>query len=137
MWKQLLDKERLAGYLDDISNSYDSRFDRIKTIDEPIVYVDSSDAFVESILAARKNGQFDDQISEKVHRYFKYLSYLPLVVNDMASCLIFLEVIDSLEMEIAACLKVARPLPLFKRMKPDSKLFLQYFHRFGLDYTER
>ena len=90
-----------------------------------------------SILDKRNGGAFKKQISEKVQRYFKYLAYLPLVVNDLSSCLIFLEVIDNLEAEIASSLKIERPLPLFDRMKPQSKLFLDYFHKFGIKYTER
>ena len=137
LWKKLLDRERVASYLDAIRDSRNYRFEAIEIIDEHSVYVDSSDAFIRSVLDVRKGGEFDNQISEKVRRYFKYLSYLPLALNDLISCLIFLEVIDKLEAEIAGSLEVARPLPLFQRMRPDSKLFLEYFLKFGLAYIER
>lgn len=137
LWKKLLGRKRAGNYLDAIRDYYDDRFDEITIIDEPVVYVDSADAFVKSVLDRRKDGRFDKLVSEKVHRYFRYLAYLPLVVNNMESCLIFLEVIDRLEVEIADSLKLKRPLELFRRMKPDSKLFLEYFERFGPEYTVR
>ncbi len=137
LWKELLDKERAGNYLDVIRDYHDARFDKIRMIDEPVVYVDSADAFVKSVLDRRKDRPFDNLVSEKVHRYFRYLSYLPLVFNNMASCLIFVEVIDRLEVEIAASLKLKRPLELFRRMKPDSKLYLDYLERFGLEHTVR
>ena len=135
LWKQLLEKERLDSFIHSISEFQDSRFKRIKIIDEPLVYIDSSDAFISSVLDKRSNGKFETDISKKVHRYFKYLSYLPLVINEMPSCIIFLEVIDKLETEICACLELARLLPLFERIEP--KLILQYYKRYGLNYIER
>ncbi len=136
LWKQLLDKGRAASYLNAIKESYDDRLERISIIKEHTVYIDLSDAFINSIFEERKKGEFDNNISENVRRYLNYLSYLPLVVHDIASCLIFLEAIDKLEAEIAVSLRIERPLPLFQRMKPSSNLFLEYFRKFGLDYAE-
>ncbi len=137
LWKQLLDKERVDSYLYSIRRYEDDRYDRIKTVDEPVVYIDASDGFISSVLNKREQGQFDHPIPKNIHRYLKYLSYLPLVVHDTSSCLIFLEVIDKLEADIATSLELGRPQALFQRMSPDSKLFLEYFTRFGLDYEER
>jgi hypothetical protein len=136
LWKQLLDKGRAASYLNAIKDSFDDRLERISIVKEHTVYIDLSDAFVNSIFEERKKGEFGNNISENVRRYLKYLSYVPLVVHEFASCLICLEAIDRLEAEIAISLKIKRPLPLFQRMKPSSKLFLEYFMRFGLDIIE-
>lgn len=137
LWKELLERKRMDSYLDTTRSFLDDRFDKIRIIDEPVVYVDSADTFIRSLLDKRQSGCFDSQVSKKVQKYFKYLSYLPLVIHNIESCMIFLEVIDTLEAEIADSLKLKCPLQLFRRMKPDSKLFLDYFYRFGLKYMER
>jgi len=136
LWKQILHRERLNTYLASISELYDDRFDRVRLIQEPLVYVDQSDSFVRSLLSAKEREAFDTATWQKVLRYLKYLSYLPLVINNLESCIIFLEVIDQLETELSEFLCIERPSPLFERMKPNGKLFFDYFRLFGLSYTE-
>lgn len=137
LWKQLLGIRRSQNYLKKIEEFYDDRFDLLKLIKEPVVYVDRADTFVKAILAAKQRGVLDTHKTEKVTRYFKYLSYLPLVLSELSSCLIFLEVIDQLEDELSASLKIKRPNQLFSRMKPNCKVFLEYYEKFGLNYMEK
>ena len=137
LWKQLIHRERVNGYLAKIEEFYDDRYANVKLIENLIVYVDRSDSFVKCLLSARQRGALNRVEREKMDRYFKYLSYLPLVISNMASCLIFLEAIDQLEAELSSSMKKKRPPSVFARMKPSSKLFLTYFERFGLDYTEK
>ena len=124
LWEDLLDSKRAAHYTHRIRKSW---LKGVKILDVPIIYVDSSDSFVQSVLEQRKKGPFDDRLSAKVYRYFKYLQYLPLAIYNESSCIIFFEVIDSLEQEIAGLLGAACPPPFVDRLKPDSKLFLAYF----------
>lgn len=135
LWKKLLGKERLEGFLKSINAFHDDRYERLNIIEEPLVYIDSSDTFISSVLDKRANGEFDIEISRKVYRYLKYLSYLPLAIYDMSSCIIFLEVIDELEAEICACLKLAQLPPSFERIEP--KLILQYYDKYGVGYIEQ
>jgi hypothetical protein len=135
LWKVLLDREPMVSYMDAMSGFAD--FCGIKAVHEPIVYLDASDAFLRSVLDQRKDGRFDNEVSEKIQRYFKYLSYLPMVAGHFEVCLIFLEVIDRLEAEIADCLNASQPLPLFQRMGPDSKIFIAYFRRVGANYMAK
>ena len=86
---------------------------------------------------AKEREAFDTPTWQKALRYLKYLSYLPLVVNNLESCIIFLEVIDQLETELSELLEVEPPRPLFERMKPNSKVFLDYFKSFGHHCTEQ
>lgn len=136
LWKRLVDKGRQSTYLDPIREFSDDRFDRIKIIDEPIVYVDVSDNFINSVLEKRKEGPFDDHISKNIQRYFKYLSFFPLALSDTSSCLIFLEVLEKIEEDISISLGIKQPSPLFERMKPNSSVFLEYYNKFGLVYSE-
>jgi hypothetical protein len=137
LWKQLLQRARANSYLDSIEDYHDDRFRSLKLIEEPVVLLDRSDPFVKSLVNAYEREGFDNRIAQKVVRYVRYLSYLPLVVHNLASCIVFLEVVDELEAELSSDLKLRRPRQVFARMKPSSKLFLQYFARFGLKYTER
>jgi hypothetical protein len=106
-------------------------------LSEPLCYIDHSDEFVNTILEERKRGPFSEQLTKKVYRYFKYLSYLPLIVNNTSSTLVFLATIDLLESDIAESLNCAVPPIIFERMKPNSKLYLTFFEKFGLEYIEQ
>jgi len=136
LWKQLLHRERLDSYLASISEFYDNRFGDLKLIQEPLVYVDQSDPFVKALLSAKARESFDTPTWQKAMRYLKYVSYLPLVVNNLSSCIIFLEVIDQLEIELSELLEIDPPPPLFERMKPNSRVFLDYFN-ISYDYTKQ
>jgi hypothetical protein len=54
----------------------------------------------------------------------------------MASCLIFIEVLDNLKKLIAESLCLQRPQELFKRMKPNSTVYFQYYEQKGMTYIE-
>jgi len=135
LWKQLMEEERMESLLHAITVGLDNRFERVNVKEEPGVYVDASDTFIATVLDKRRQGEFDATLVAKIRRYFKYLSYLPQLVHGLEGCLIAVEVIDNIEAEIANCLGVSRPAALFERMKPDSKLFLEYFRRFGLNFA--
>ncbi len=137
LWKQLLPQERLDNYLACLSDLYGARFEELKLIQEPLVYVDQSDSFVGLLLSAKDREAINTTTSQKIWRYLKYLSYLPLVFNDLESCIIFLEVIEQLERELSELLGIERPQSLFERMKPNSKVFLDYFKSFGPKYDEQ
>lgn len=137
LWKQLLDKERITCYLDSIREFEDSRYERIHILEEPISYIDYSDTFVKSILEKRSCEQFNENTAKKIFRYFKYISYLPLVINNLSSTIVFLEALDLLESEIAESINIPPPPTIFERMKPNCKLFLAYFERYGLAYDQQ
>jgi len=137
LWKQLLDKELIECYLNSISQFDHIRYKKINIIEEQISYIDCTDSFIKSILEKRKYEQFDENTAKKIFRYFKYVSYLPLVINNLSSTIVFLEAIDLLETEISERINIPRPPTIFERMKPNCKLFLAYFDRYGLAYDQQ
>lgn len=137
LWSTLLDSKRRNGYLEAIRSYEDSRYESFDIIAEPIVLVDASDDFIKAILKIRERRKIDKEISDKIYRYFRYLSYLPLVICEMSSCIIFIEVLDKLEEDISKSLQIQRPKEIFKRMKPHSQLYLEYFENFGLKYEQK
>jgi len=137
LWKRLLQRATATSYLDSIEDHYDDRFRALKLVREPVVLLDQSDPFVRSLVEAYERKGLDTRTSRNAVRYMRYLSYLPLVVGNLASCVVFLEAIDQLEADLSSDLKLKRPRPVFARMKPSSNLFLQYFRRFGLKYTRK
>ncbi|MBI5540758.1 MAG: ATP-binding protein [Bacteroidia bacterium] len=132
LWHQLIEKSRRNVYTKSLRDYKDERYECIQTIEEHTVLVDSTDIFIAEIIKAYDNLNPDQ--CQLLKRYFKYLSYLPLVINNMESCLIFIEVIDSIEDSLSVSLGLKRPQELFKRMKPNSKLYLQYFTKCGMQY---
>jgi hypothetical protein len=137
LWRTLLDSKRREGYLGAIRRYSDGRYESLDILAEPVVLVDASDDFVKAILKIREHKEIDKDISDNIYRYFKYLSYLPLTIHDMASCIIFTEVLDKLEEDISKSLQMQRPEEIFKRMKPDSQLYLEYFQTFGIKYEQK
>lgn len=136
LWSTLLDSKRRNGYLETITSHDRHGIESICILAEPIVVVDASDDFIKAILKIRERGKIDKEISDKIYRYFKYLSYLPLVIHNMASCIIFIEVLDKLEEDISKSLQIQRPKEIFRRMEPHSQVYLEYFQNFGIEYDQ-
>ncbi|HZK93701.1 MAG TPA: ATP-binding protein [Prolixibacteraceae bacterium] len=134
LWNQLIEKDRRRAYIKSLRDYSDRRYESIKTVVEHTVLVDSTDSFMAAII--KKYDDLNIDQCQTLKRYFKYLSYLPLVVHNMASCLIFIEVIDSIEHSLSVSLGLKRPQELFKRMQPNSKLYLQYFKKNDMPYIK-
>ncbi|MBN1459456.1 MAG: ATP-binding protein [Armatimonadetes bacterium] len=137
LWKELVDKDRLDGYLDCFEDFYDDRFrDAIVLQKPPVVYVDALDEFIEKVVAAARESMLDPAAAAAAALYLQYLSYLPLVVDNLESCLIFLAAVERLEAQLAIALHVELPPPVLTRMAPAGKVFLSYFNEFGMDYIQ-
>lgn len=134
LWHKLTEKDRHSTYIKCLNEYSGDRFESIKLIEEHIVLIDSTDPFISDIL--RRYEALKSAECQVLQRYFKYLSYLPLVVHNMESCLIFLNVLDNIEKELSELLSLHRPVELFTRMKPDSSVYLQYLKKCGLSYVE-
>ncbi|HYE84608.1 MAG TPA: ATP-binding protein [Clostridia bacterium] len=129
---ELIDSERKTEYSHAFEAFKDKRYECIKLVKEHIVLLDSSDTFINSIL--KNEAKFTYEQAALVSRYFRYLSYLPLIVHNFESCQMIIEVLDKLEKEIALVISIDRPQCIFSRMKPDSSIYTQYFNRYGMNY---
>jgi len=98
----------------------------VRLLSEPTVYVDAEDEFIDRIISLRTKRTLEDKISKKIFRYFRYLSFLPLAISDLSSCLIFFETLESLEEEIADALGFDRQRPLLRRMGKIRSIYFQY-----------
>ncbi len=135
LYKELLWEDNTDGFYETITKLLGSDYyERVEIIRLPNVYVDSCDVFIKAVVDKRKSKEFDMQISKDIRTYLKYLSFLPLVVARMESILILLDTINRLEERISAVLDISRPLPLFRRMSPEGKMFLSHVAKFGMDY---
>jgi hypothetical protein len=134
LWHQLIDKDRHDTYSEVFRGYFDERYECITLLEEPVVLIDYTDPFI-SLVISKYNEltPYDVQI---LRRYFKYLSYFPLVVHNLESCLIFIEVIDCIEKQLSENLDLQRPEQLFSRMGSISKLYLKYLKKYGIAYDE-
>jgi HSP90 family molecular chaperone len=130
LWQQLLEKSRLTNYINGIKESFMEDFDEVNIVENPVVLIDSSDPFIASIL--NKYSELSDEECLILKRYFMYLIYLPIVFYNIHSCLIFIEVIENIEKSISSSLSITRPIEIFKRMKPNSNLYLEYYKKNGM-----
>lgn len=133
LWKNLVGDERAREDLKDAWAMHEHSQD-IELLSEPMVYVDAKDEFLERVLDCRRKTRLDRKTSGMVLRYLKYLSYLPLVICNLSSCLIFLEVLDKLEEEIADALDFEVPRPLLQRMGANGVVYLDYLYHYGISY---
>lgn len=136
LWQSLLEEKRKEHYFQAIREAYDKRYENLTIMEEQVVLVDASDEFVAVVLQRAGNGSVDKETTDKIYRYFRYLSYLPLAIQDLSSCLIFIEILDRLEYDISKSINVARPKEIFSRMRPF-KLYFQYFDKFGLNFDTK
>ena len=134
LWHQLIDKDRRETYTECFKNFYDSRHECIDIVSEPVVLVDSTDPFIEAVI--NKYEVLKPTDCQNLQRYLRYLSYLPLVVFNMESCLIFIEVLDNFEKILSESLHLQRPDEIFKRMKPNSSLYLRYLRECGMCFNQ-
>jgi hypothetical protein len=134
LWRRLVGDEKAQMLVESGITAHRYYLRDIELVSEPEVYIDAKDDFIERIFSMRKKGAFAEKISGMVFRYLKYLSYLPLVIQNLESCLIFLEVADNLEREIADSLGLDLPAPLLKRMGPSGRFYLEYLDRHGVGY---
>jgi hypothetical protein len=99
----------------------------VRLITEHVTYIDAQDQFVQKVLNERVKGVLDEKTTKKVFRYFVYLSYLPLVLSNMSSCVIFFDAIDNLEKEITEILQLAPSDQVIKRFQPNFQLYQDYY----------
>jgi hypothetical protein len=129
---ELLDADRIDSIKQNLR--YPERFDCIELVSLPIVLLDSSDDFIRIILNMEQ--KIAASHKQLIIKYFKFLAFLPLVINQIYSCLIFIEVVNSLEEQIASILSIERPDNFLSRLKPDSRLYMEYFEKYGINYIE-
>lgn len=134
LWKQLIAEDRRSVYLEALGDSLGREYESVRIAEEPIVLIDATDTFIASII--NKYQSLTSDQCEMVYRYFKYISYLPLVLYNMESCLIFIEVIENIEDSISKSIGISRPQELFTRMQSNSSLYLQYYTRNGMNYIK-
>ncbi|MGD0754580.1 MAG: hypothetical protein ABR927_05910 [Bacteroidales bacterium] len=125
LWQKLTEKDRLTTYKKHFMDFKGGIYESIKLVKEPVVLIDSSDPFISAIIDKYDNLNPEECLH--LQRYFHYLSYLPSVFFNLESCLIFIEVIENIEKLLCKSLSIQRPPEIFKRMKPNSSLYLQYF----------
>ena len=125
LWQKLTEKERLTAYKKHFMDIKGGIFESVELVKEPVVLIDSSDPFISAIIAKYDNLNPEECLH--LQRYFHYLSYLPSVFLNLESCIIFLEAIENIEKLLCKSLSIQRPPEIFKRMKPNSSLYLQYF----------
>lgn len=130
-WK-MIDIERVEDYKRCFRLFSDKRYESIKLVQEHTVLIDSSDAFINSIL--NNYAKFTDEQSLIVYRYFNYLAYLPLIMPNLESLQISVEVIDDLEKQIASFIPIARPQNIFERMEPNGAVYANYLYNNGMEY---
>jgi hypothetical protein len=94
----------------------------IELVSEPTILIDSEDEFIRQVLSSQRNKTVDQTTSEKIKRYFTHLKFLPLAVYNLTSCVVFLDVLDNLEKEIAKTLGFDPPQFLLKRI---DQMYLQ------------
>lgn len=124
LWKKLVGEEVCSELFPNLGWR-GRNIQSVKVVSDQIVIVDAKDAFVEKVVEARSKKEFDKLTTDKVQRYFSYLSYLPLVLGEVCSCIIFLEVLDRLEKEIARILGFEPPNILLKRLEPVASFYIQ------------
>ena len=125
LFESLLGDEKSYELLKEISRS--KRFlDVVKLKSEPIVYVDAEDEFLKNIFKFLEKNKIDESLSQILNRYFKYISYLPLVICNIISSLTFLEVLDKLEERISNLFGFKRPRPISQRIGTIGKIYFEY-----------
>ena len=129
VWKKLMDGGRFKKFMQILPSSYDCIIEK----SAPKVLIDSEDNFIRMIFEKRQQGPFDKKLTNDIYRYFTYISYLPLMINQLCSC-IALELIDNLENSIANTLNCPQPEPILNRMRTIGKLWYYYFDENGLKY---
>jgi hypothetical protein len=127
LWKRLLPDEQIKQNLELFGRFEGFVIGSVKSIAEPIVYIDSKDEFIAKILFARKDKPFSSLVAEKVTRYFRFVAYLPLALSNFVSSVIFLDVISELEKEISRELGIPTSESFVKRFKPEFSYYLEYF----------
>jgi hypothetical protein len=127
LWKRLLTTEANKQILD-MFERWSPTVSCVNLSSEPVVCIDAEDEFIKQLLNVKV---FTSGLIEKIKRYFFYLSYLPLVLANFESSVIFLEVISVLEKEISEELKLVKVKPLVMRFKPEFSLYLHYFEHKG------
>lgn len=125
LWRRLIGDDRAYETLNGLIKKR-RYLEDIKLLSEPIVYVDVEDEFLERLFNLRGKKELDAKISKIIFRYLRYLAFLPLAISNLASCLVFLETLDSLEAEIANFLNFDRPRPLLQRMGTIRNSYLEY-----------
>lgn len=131
LFKRLIDVERHAELLR-ILESCDSGFRSVILENEPEVLVDVNDLFISALVAACKIDLENHALYFLANRYFKFLSFLPLVFANSHSLILFIEVLDSLEQEISVLINHTTIPPIQDRLFPDFAFYLSYYGRHGI-----
>lgn len=135
LWKSLIGKDRVHETFNGLEKMFQNLGD-YKLLSAPIVYVDAEDEFLKRLFDLRRKKRLDTKLSKMIFRYLSYLSFLPIAIHNLYSCLIFLETLDSLEMEIAHLLNFERPRPLLQRMGTIRNVYLGYLKNQRIDLYE-
>lgn len=131
-WANLLLWRRLVGEKIATSNVATlgrrrGHVESLKLLSDPLVYVDADDDFIKKVLESKAKRKVDKKATEKLLRYFTYLSYLPCTMSDISSCMIFFEVLDNLEREIADDLEFEHQNSLLRRIVPSCDFYIEYY----------
>ena len=125
LWKKLIPSEILLQNVNELG-SRGIALESVKLISEHVALIDAKDQFVQKVIDKRTKGVFDEKITKKVLRYFTYLSYLPLVLSDIVSSIIFFEVIYDLEKEITESLHFSPSEQIINRFNPNLKIYQEF-----------
>lgn len=134
LFKSLLQGERKERMLEDMGKSFGRLLKFLDVEEEPITIIDQADGFISDVLSKRSEDPFSESTTNLIRRYFEYLRFLPLVIHNIESAIIFIEVVDNLEIEISKKLGVNQPKPFFNRMEPNPDIYISHMKRVGNFY---
>lgn len=133
LWKDLfLDSTETSKILTQMG--YEGQnIDSIRIQSKHIACLDANDEFIKEILSKRAEKAFDNSVVNMVQRYFQYLSFLPLVIHNLSSTVIFLEVLENLEKEISVNLNFNRKKVLVERFEPTFLMYSEYYEHCNME----
>lgn len=126
IWR-LLDSDRRKKYESVTIYRYGEGENSINIVEEYVVLIDRTDQFIEQILV--RANQFSEAQTELVNRYLQYLSIMPYI-STYGGNEIYVEIIDSLERDIAKSFLIERPEPVYDRMSPNCGVYLHNMHSY-------
>ena len=132
LMKILVNKDRfddIFKYIPEIKSYY---VDYIELISDPIVYINSNDSFIKNLLTLKETAFEESNIKKMIFKYFKYLTFLPYIINNFSSDIFVLEIIDYFESQLSEWLSIQKSEPLFTRIGSFGKIMIDYYSSYGL-----
>ena len=136
-FSSILDKNSYNDILSSLPSHEKKSLESVQPHEVHTVYLDINDEFISAILGKLNDKAIKDNLVDIVHRYFIYISHLPLITSNITSLISFFEIIQFIENIISSGLGITNVKPFYRRTTPKFSFYAEYFDNFGEFYIEK